>query len=179
VLARDGVGFSVLREGQAEPALRAFACLVEPEPGDLVLVAPAEGACFILAVLARRSDAPMRLALPEGASIGAPGRLGLAADTLDLQAGQTRLTTQGLDVVAGRTEASLGRVALLAEAIETLAQRIVGRFRRSIRVVEETDQLRARDIDQRAGGHLHLRGDAVTVQGTALVKLRADQIHLG
>ena len=64
----------------------------------------------------------------------------------------------------------------LSEAIETIAQRIVGRFRRSIRIVEESEQLRARDIEQRASGHMHLRGDAVTLQGGALVKLRADQI---
>jgi len=180
VVARDGAGFTILRHGQAEPAQRAFSCLVEPAAGDLVLVGHAEGEAFILAVLARHGDAPMRVALPDGATIAAPeGRLTLDAGTLDLRAGATELTTRSIDITAGRTDASLGRVALLAEAIETMAQRIIGRFRRSVRIVEDSDQTRARDIDQRASGHLHLRGDAVTLQGTALVKLRADQIHLG
>ncbi len=138
-----------------------------------------EGQAFILAVLARRDAAPMRVALPDGATIASAGRLGLDAGTLDLAAGATAVTTGSLDVTAGRSGASLGRVSLLAETIDTLAQRIVGRFRRSIRIVEESDQLRARSVDQRASGHLHMRGDAVTMQGTALVKLRADQIHLG
>lgn len=180
VVAHDGTGFTILRHGRAEAAQRAFSCLVEPVAGDLVLVGHAEGEAFILAVLARRGDAPMRVALPDGATIAvADGRLTLDAGRLDLRAGATGVTTGSLDVTAGRTDASLGRVALLAEAIETLAQRIVGRFRRSIRIVEESEQLRARDIEQRASGHMHLRGDAVTLQGGALVKLRADQIHLG
>lgn len=180
VVAQDGPGFTILRHGQAEAALRAFSCLVEPAPGDLVLVGRAEGEAFILAVLARSGDAPMRVALPDGATItAADGHLTLDAGRLDLRAGATEVTTRSLDVTAGRTDASLGRIALLAEAIETIAQRIVGRFRRSIRIVEDSDQVRARDIDQRATGHMHMRGDAVTLQGSALVKLRADQIHLG
>ncbi|NMJ43772.1 DUF3540 domain-containing protein [Roseomonas sp. JC162] len=180
VVAQAGAAFTIWRRGREEPALRAFSCLVDPAPDDLVLVGDAEGEAYILAVLARRGDAPMRLAMPGGATIAAPdGRLTLDAGTLDLRAGATEVTTRSLDVTAGRTAASLGRVALLAEAIETIAQRIVGRFRRSLRIVEDSEQVRARDIDQRASGHLHLRGDAVTLQGTALVKLRADQIHLG
>jgi hypothetical protein len=179
VLARANDGFTVLRDGAAAPALRAFACLVEPEPGDLVLVGDAEGACFILSVLARRGDAPMRVALPDGAAIGGAGALAIAAEALDLRAARMTVAAQEVEVAAARTAASLGRATLLAEAIETLAQRIVGRFRRSVRVVEESDQVRAKHIDQRASGHLHLRGDALTVQGSALVKLRADQIHLG
>jgi hypothetical protein len=179
VAAREGEGFTILRDGAPEAALRALSCLVEPAPGDLVLVGRAEGQAFILAVLARRSDAPMRLALPDGATIASQGRLALDAAAIDMTAATTTVTTRSLDVTAGRTGASLGRVSLLAEAIETLAQRIVGRFRRSLRIVEDSETLRARDIDQRASGHMHLRGDAVTLQGGALVKLRGEQIHLG
>ncbi len=179
VVARDGDAFIILREGAQETALRAFSCLVEPVPGDLVLLGAAEGEAYILAVLARRGDAPMRMAVPDGATIASAGRLALDAGSIELRAGETAVTTRSLDVTAGRTDASLGRISLLAEAIETIAQRIVGRFRRSVRIVEDSETLRARHIDQRASGHMHVRGDAVTLQGSAVVKLRADQIHLG
>ena len=180
VTARDGDRLTILRHGVAEAAQRAFSCLVEPEPGDLVLVGRAEGETYVLAVLARRGAAPMRVAMPDGASIAADGgRLRIAAGTLQMEAEATALATRGLDVDAGRADVRLGRVGVLAEAIETIAQRVVARFRRSYRFVEESEQVRARDIDQRASGHMHIRGDATTVQGTALVKLQADQIHLG
>jgi hypothetical protein len=180
IIAQDGEAFTILRAGASEPALRAFSCLVEPAPGDLVLVGQAEGQAFILAVLTRRGAVPMRLAVPDGTTIASPqGRIAIDAGSFDLRADATAVTTRSLDVTAGRTDASLGRISLLAEAIETIAQRIIGRFRRSVRIVEESDQLRARDVDQRASGHMHMRGDAVTLQGSALVKLRADQIHLG
>ncbi len=180
IVARDGGGFAILRQGREAFAQRAFSCLVEPEPGDRVLIGQVGEEVFILAVLSRPGAAPMRLALPDGARIAArDGRLSLEAGTLAMEAEATVLSTRMLDVAAARTDARLGRIGLLAEAIETVAQRIVGRFRRSYRVVEEAEQLRARDIDLRASGHMHMRGDATTVQGTALVKLQADQIHLG
>jgi hypothetical protein len=180
VVARDGECITILRDGAQEAAQRAFSCLVEPEPGDLVLVDRAGAGTYILAVLARCSVAPMRVAMPDGASIAADGgRLRIAAATLQMEAETTALATRGLDIDAGRADVRLGRVGILAEAIETIAQRLVARLRRSYRFVDETEQIRARDIDQRASGHMHIRGDATTVQGTALVKLQANQIHLG
>jgi hypothetical protein len=180
ILSCDGAAVLLLRDGREEHARRAYSCLVEPVPGDLVLVGRAGGQAYVLAVLERRGDAAMRLAMPDGATIGGgAGRLNLAAGTLVVDADTTQVATRSLDVVATRTEAHLGRVGLFAEAIETIAQRVIGRFRRSFRFVEEGEQLRARDIDQRASGHVNLKGETITVQGGALVKLRSDQIHLG
>jgi hypothetical protein len=180
VLAREGEGLTVLRDGQAVAARRAFSCLVEPEPGDTVLLGAAGGAVYVLAVLERAGTAPMRLALPDGATLATDGgRLNLAAETLVMAATTTQVATQALGVNARRTDARLGRVTAIAEAIETIATRIIGRFRRSYRFVEEAEQIRARDIDQRASGHLHLRADTAMVQAGVLVKLQGSQIHLG
>lgn len=180
VLACDGASVLLLREGREERASRAFSCLVEPAPGDLVLVGRAGGQAYVLAVLERRGDAAMRLAMPDGATIGdGAGRLNLAAGMLVVDADTTQVATRNLDVAATRAEAHLGRASLFAEAIETIAQRIIGRFRSVFRFVEETEQLRARDIDQRASGHMHMRGATASLQAKALVKLQGDQIHLG
>lgn len=180
VLARDGEALTVMRDGQALPARRAFSCLVQPEPGDVVLLGAAGGLRYVLAVLERAGPAPMRLALPDGATIAADGgRLGLAARTLVTEAETTQVATQALGVSAARTDARLGAVSAIAEAIETIATRIIGRFRRSYRFVEEGEHLRARDLDHRASGHLHLRADTAMVQAGVLVKLQGSQIHLG
>lgn len=180
VLARDGAGFILVQDGQELAARRAFSCLVEPEPGDLVLLGRTGAGGYILAVLERRGAAPMRLALPDGATLGTgEGRLNLAAGTLVMEAETTQVATRTLGLSADRTEAQLGRATLVAEALETLAQRIIGRFRRSYRFVEESEHLRARDIDQRASGHLSLKGDVATVQAGLVVKVDGAQVHLG
>ncbi|GGJ21640.1 DUF3540 domain-containing protein [Neoroseomonas lacus] len=180
VSARDGTALTLLAEGQRLAARRAFSCLVEPEPGDRVLVARSGGAAYVLAVLERPGAAPMRVALPDGCSIEAEGgRLDLAAGTLVLRARQGEVVVDALAVSGGTATLRVGTVTLIAEAIETLARRVIGRFGRSYRFVEESEQLRARDIDQRASGHLHLKGDTASIQAGAVVKVDANQIHLG
>ncbi|WP_198369229.1 DUF3540 domain-containing protein [Roseomonas rosulenta] len=180
ILGPEGEGFALLLGGQRACARRAFSCLVEPAPGDLVLVAVAGGERYILAVLERRGDAPLCLPLAEGASITAtPGRIDVATGTFALQADAAQVAATKLGVLAGRTDVRLGAVRLVAEAIESMAERVIGRFRRSYRFVEEGEHLRARDIDHRASGHLHLRGDTTAVQAKALVKVQSAQIHLG
>jgi hypothetical protein len=180
VLARDGEEFSVLKDGEVVAARRAFSCLVEPEPGDTVLLGTTGRARYVLAVLERAGAAPMRLAVPDGTTLAAEdGRLRLAAHTLVMEAVNTQVATAELGVCATRTNARLGSVSAIAEAIETIATRIIGRFRRSYRFVEEGEHVRARDLDHRASGHLNLRADTATVQAGALVKLQGSQIHLG
>lgn len=178
ILSRDGAAYTIAQDGA--PARRAYSCLVEPEPGDVVLVARAGTSPYILAVLERPGGAPMRLAVPDGATLAADGgHLTIAAETLVLKAEEGQVAMGRLGVAAARTDAQLGRVGIVAEAIETLAQRIIGRFRRSYRFVEESEHLRARDIDQRASGHLGLKGDTATLQGGIVVKVDGAQIHMG
>jgi len=180
VLAREGEALTVLQDGQALAARRAFSCLVQPEPGDVVLLGAAAGRHYVLAVLERAGATPMRVALPDGATVAADdGRLNLVAATLVMEAGATQVATGTLGVTATQTQARLGTVSAIADAIETIATRIIGRFRRSYRFIEEGEHVRARDLDHRASGHLHLRADTAMVQASVLVKLQGSQIHLG
>jgi hypothetical protein len=181
VVGREGACLLLRTEGRIVAARRAYSCLVQPEEGDVVLVAAGGTASYVVAVLERPANrAPMRLALPDGATVAADGgRLNLSAETLVMQADRGEVAVQALGVTAKRTDARLGRVGLVAEAIETIAQRVIGRFRRSYRFVEEAEQLRARDIDQRASGHLNLKGDTVTTQAGLVVKIDGAQIHMG
>ncbi len=180
VLSRQGEACVVLHEGQEETARRAYSCLVQPEPGDVVLLGRAGPELYVLAVLERRGGEAMRLAVPDGSTLASDGgRLNLAAGTIVMQAAATEVVTGTLGVTAQRTDARLGRVAAMAEAIETIATRIIGRFRRSYRFVEEGEHLRARDIDQRASGHIGLKGDTATLQAGLVVKVDGAQIHMG
>jgi len=180
ILAREGDAWLLGSAGEEMLARRAFSCLVEPTPGDVVLLGGDAARPFILAILERPGGAPMRLDLPDGATLGAEdGRLNIAAGTLVMEAATGQVAIGTLAVNAARVDGRVGRLGLVAEAIETIAERIIGRFRRSYRFVEESDHLRARDIDQRASGHLGLKGDTAAIQAGAVVKVNANQVHIG
>jgi hypothetical protein len=62
VIGKDGPGFMVEIEGASCKASRAVNCLVEPEPGDLVLTSgDSFGRRYILSVLERRETESVSL----------------------------------------------------------------------------------------------------------------------
>jgi len=52
----EGGAFTVAAESGTVTAKRAFSCLIEPLPGDAVLVSRAASGCYILAILERHGD---------------------------------------------------------------------------------------------------------------------------
>lgn len=179
VLVREDALITLSREGERVTARRAVSCLVEPEPGDLVLLGGAASRLYVLAVLERAGTAPVCLAVAGDMEIAAGGRLGLRSDALDVAARTGTVTVGALSLAGGKVSARFGAMTLVADALESLVTRLMTRAKRSYRFVEESEQLRAADIDYRAEGHLHLRGETSTVQARVLVKMDANQIHMG
>lgn len=180
---REG-GQVVVRTAEARfIARRAVSCLVEPEVGDLVLLAtPAAGGAYVLAVLERPGHADCR--------ISTEGNL-----TFELRSGRfTVAATQGVDlvssqavsVVADRFEARaregsflLDGVRLIAGAVDSTLERLSQTAKRVYRRVSEIEHVRAGQMDYAAEGNLRLHGENTLLTARELVKADAKQIHLG
>ena len=151
----------------------------------------------MLAVLERRSDAPARVRLLGGdARLEVPdGRLSLSSPVgVDIVSGeQLRLVSRELDVVAdegrltvanlvARTKTLLARsgaVDAAFDVLETAAERVTSRVKRSYRFVEDADVTRAGSIDTRAKESFVMRAKDALVNAKRLVRLDGEQIHLG
>lgn len=172
-------------------ARRAASCLLAPSVGDRVLVASEErGDAFVLAVLEQRDpsaatvsvegDLHLRstrgkvtLAAQEGIDLVAAAAVKIASSALDIS------TLEAIEVVSGAVKAEVGKVKVFAEALDSFCERLSQRVRRSYRTVEEVDQVRAGYIDYSAEGNAHIRAENTLVTGVELVKLNAEQIHVG
>ncbi len=178
-------------------ARRAASCLLAPMAGDAVLVTLLEsGAAYVLAVLERDADADSRIVLEGNASIEAPSgkvrvlsREGVDIVTeqeISLISGRTTLHTTEAAVSAERfgifsstVHAELGVVKVVAEALDSIADRIFQKAKRVYRVVTEQDNLRAESIDHAAKRTMSLRAEHAIVMAKELVKVDGEQIHLG
>lgn len=176
----EGRDACIRLDGALVPARVALSCLLQPEPGDTVLAMSAADTLWVLAVLDRHAPAALRLAAAGDLAIASGGTLTVqAADALVVQAPAAR-TAIGDVVHAGqRLTVHLSSLRVIADLVETLAERVLLRARRSTRFVTDTDQTRAGAIDHRADGPLHLHGDTAFVTGKALVRVDAAQIHMG
>ena len=73
----------------------------------------------------------------------------------------------------------VAKIRSVGEILETFADHVLTRAKRGSRYIEETDQLRAGDIDHRAEGTLQLNARTAFVTADKVVRMDADQIHMG
>jgi len=193
VAAREGETLRLACGGAARAAL---SCLVQPEPGDLVLVAEGGDVTYVLAVLERRGTQPLRLIgrgdvelAAEGgrlllrgeAGIGieTPGRLDASAEETVLQGRRARFSFAEATGSVRRMTAEFGAMKVVADALERVVGRLMTRARRSYRFVEEGEHLRAGTIDHAAQGTMHIRAEHAVIKAGSIVKVDGGQIQLG
>lgn len=150
--------YMILGECGLLKAVRAAGCLLEPEPGDLVLAAVSVNSAYITSVLERKAaDKNARLKLPGRTTISAENELILYAD--DLHAAGVRCASihaADLSVVTikGRAQfdkftltgrqlnAKLARLKSLVGSIDATADRMLQRLTRSYRRIRDFEDSR-------------------------------------
>lgn len=178
-------------------ARRAASCLLAPEEGDLVLLAQAtDGRAYVLAVLERDESAAARLTFEGDLDIRLPrGRFAVAAQEgveifsgkdvsvvsgeVSVRATEGNVVLQSLSYLGSIVQAEVERARVIAASVDTVFDRLSQRVKRAYRFVEESDHLRAKNIDYVAGKTLSVRGENTLVTAEELVKVDGDQIHLG
>jgi hypothetical protein len=160
-----------------------------------VLLAQADGAHWVLAVLERSSPAPLVLMAERDLTIASSGTMRLAAASdLAVDAGDTvRVGGREIEVhasvlrsvaeevlhVGKRITSHVTTYRLVAELIESFAEHVLQRARRSTRIVEQTDHLRSGDIDHGATGTVQIQAHQTFISADTVVRIDAAQIHMG
>jgi hypothetical protein len=106
---------------------------------------------------------------------------------------EINVVSGSVDVNALEGDVSVGRLAYLGRVIKTeveklrtvagtldmVVDRVTQRVKRSIRIVEQFDQVRAERIDYAAKQTLNMRGETTVVSARKLTKMDGEQIQLG
>ncbi|MDQ0570334.1 hypothetical protein QFZ42_002168 [Variovorax paradoxus] len=192
--------FCDLQLADGQPPLRcrrAASCLLVPAPGDTVMVAgPSDGALYVIAVVAQADkrqatlsvDGDLRLQSKRGAiAIRSAGTLDLHSDTaMATSAPEWKLTAERgqcnvseLDYRGAELRFSVLVTRFLGRACEVVLDRFHLLTRSSFRVVEEAEHVRAGHIDIQASQTLRLHAKNTLVTSKELVKVDAEQIHMG
>lgn len=188
----------VVRAGTGEVrARRATSCLLSPEPADVVLLARTWGGkSWVLAVLEREGDAPrtlgcdgdlaiklpagkLSLVAQEGVELVSAGDVAVVSEGVRVNAVHGSVVVQTLGFLGSVLSAEVERVKLLAGTLDSVLTRFSQRVKRSYRVVEERDQVRADQIDHSAGTSISMHAPTAVITAEELVKMDGEQIHLG
>jgi hypothetical protein len=186
---------TVRAQGVDHRARRAVSCLVAPRPGDDVLLLLLDGrAAYVLAVLERpepgaeltiegdctlRATGQMHIAARERMSVVSGEDLGIVAGRFSLRSVASTIASETLELVSRSVTGELDRAKIAARSYEGFFDRVTHRIKRSLRVIEEHDQVRAGRIDYGAKEEMTLHGDNAVVTARKLVKVDGGQIQLG
>ena len=178
-------------------ARRATSCLLDPVLGDHVLLAVfGDGRAFVLAVLERTEEGPatasldrdltlrvpngsLQLAAKDGVSVVSAGGVSIVGASLDVKAGEGRVSLEKIAVLGRQLLAEVASVKVVAGAVDSVMDRWVQKVKRAYRTVEELDQLRSKRVDYSAEKSMHLHAENTLVTATELVKFDGEHIHLG
>jgi hypothetical protein len=197
VIGAGPEGYAVRTDCGVLIARRAVSCLVDPEPGDTVLVSGQsadEG--YIIAVLERTVDGPLRMtfrgntnisveggsiaiAAIEGVHLSAGALLNVSSDELTIRARRATVLVECLTAIGKELSATMGRIRAIGNVFESVVERLFMSAKHSLRSVEGVDQVRSGVIDYRADQLMSLRGANVLATARELVKFDGEQIHLG
>lgn len=195
VLARSGPRVVVGTGSGRVEAERALSCLVAPEVGDTVLLAvPPVGAIYVLAVLARTLDGELSIASDRDIALRSRGEICIAA-ARKVETRSAYVTTTAHRVETSSTEASfsVGKLEIVAAVVHANAERVksvLGMFdavlervsqhvKRSYKFVEEVEIKRAREVDVHVERSYRLRTQNTLMDAEQIVKVQAEQVHLG
>lgn len=194
-ISEDGI--MVDDGGVARLVRQATSCLLEPEIGDVVLLAiPAnDPGGYLLAVLEREGKqatlaaaGDLVIAAPrgrvtvvasEGLELATPKQIGVRADELRVQARSARVFFDECAAIVRSMFASLTKLTHVGEVLELLVDRVTQRSKHSVRAIEGLDHTQAQNLELHAQNSVHVRATRTVVNGSEIVKVDGGQIHLG
>ncbi|MBF0352577.1 MAG: DUF3540 domain-containing protein [SAR324 cluster bacterium] len=179
-------------------ARKAFSCLVHPIVGDKVLISrDADEECYILAIMERSGKQNASLVFHGNVQISAPQgqidvlakeRLGLvttnqiemSTSQLNVTALNATLNTERSQITSQEIMTTAKVIRVLAEKLDTFADRFVLRAKNSFRWVDELDQLKAGEVIHhiRTIFSVHSSGHA-TLTAKGDVRIDGERIHMG
>lgn len=186
VVREVGGRLSVELGGALALAARAKSCLVAPSVGDRVLCAEHQGRVFVLSILEGQPgethlevEGALRVTASRTLELTAPLLELVASEKLRARAKALFAAAEELGLVGSIAQAQVKKLALVADQVETRAERVLQRAKRVFRFVSEMDQVRAGVVDIRADELAAIRGENTIVAGRVLSKLDGEQIKIG
>ena len=198
VVSKVSGSWQVTTEDGADTRANAAAsCLLQPRPGDRVLLFCTGQQSWILAILERsesradnviETDGPLTVRSRTGSvSLAAETRLAMTgrsriemeSPSVGVRAGLLNLVARRADWLAGRVEGKFDSLQLVGKLVQSVFDLVRQKSRASYREVESFDQVRSGQIDYRADHTMSLKARNIVGKADDLARVDGRQIHIG
>ncbi|MDA8601999.1 DUF3540 domain-containing protein [Gammaproteobacteria bacterium] len=191
-----GREFMIQLGGVVSRATLSVSCLVQPLPGDIVLVSSGLKSCHILAILERVSGADVSISFEGSAKLiaangdieiysdesveirGAKG-IQVSSDLLSINSTNAQMHCKEASVFGGSLNTVWNEVRNVVDTLSTVAERAIQSLGSSFRVISGIDQKKCQDsvaIVERVS--VQRSNDAV-ITARRDIKIDGERIHMG
>jgi len=197
VIGSEDRFFTVETDRAEVKAAKSVSCLVEPLPGDTVLVSQtASGKCYVLSILEREDQGPtslvfdgdvdlkaregrLRLAAQEGIDLVSAKDTSLISAQLSVNSVQGEVSIQHLSFFGNFLQGQIQKIKLIGQNCDSFFERVSQRVKRCYRRVEELEQLTAGQLNYRVKKLMSLRGKYSVLTAEEDVRIDGDKILMG
>ena len=191
-----GNDYMVLSERGVFRANKAYSCLVQPLPGDKVLISSNGNEHYVLAIIERPETNNMTLAFPGDVALEAKvGAINLiSSEQISLtSASKTQLTSSEIGVTTAKMNIQANECSVMGDkavsrwreinafssAMNLVTERLTQRIKNSFKTVEGLDQQTSLNFLQTIGKTLSIRSRDAVITARKDVKIDGERIHMG
>ncbi len=175
----------------------AFSCLVQPQAGDVVMVAEDDsGECYVLAVLERPGRQDLSISLPADAAVIAPAgsvrlsakegvtlaskeRLCMFSDKAVHKSREATVNFDELVATGSRLQASYQAVHLVSRLISTISRQVIKKAKSYVRKTEDCDQVNSGQMTRKVEGLYTMDSKHTAMVSKKETKIDGERIFMG
>ncbi len=184
--------------GVVRDAEVAFSCLVQPLPGDLVVLGgDRSGTYHVLGIIERpgvekgmtlafpagatlvAASGPLNLVSEESVSITSGDRLGLVSRRVVHKSDEAVVDYGDLTARGETLRATYKSVLLVSRVLSTMARHALSRVKNYVRKTEDSDQVQAGNISRKTGGLYSMDSARTIMVSKKETKIDGEHIFMG
>ena len=194
----DHKDYTICVDSTHYTARKAASCLLIPEVGDKVELLMDKHNCYVLTVLEKNEknersnkfvfegDAEfvcetgrMSMVSREGLHFFSSGSLNLTSSDMQIAAEKGSVNINQLTVLGSYLLAKMAKIKVIGSSLDSFFERFRQKTKCSYREVEETDYVKAKQLDYNADRLITLHGKYSFISAEEDVKINGERIHMG
>jgi len=182
--------------GETIKAKKTFSCIIDPQPGDIIICAESEnGMVYILGIIERPGTQKMNISFPSDVAFQAgQGNLNInSSDNVTIASKEVNcfskrvihksqeaiISYDNITANGSELQASFKTVRLISNLINTMAKQVIDKFKGYIRSTEDNDMVKSGQMTRNTDGLYSMDSKYTIMNSKKSTKIDGEKILMG
>ena len=183
-------------QGEKIKAKKAFSCIVDPKPDDIVILTETENrTAYVLGIIERPGSQKMSVSFPSDThiqinrgslNINSSAGVTIASENMNCfskrvihKSNEAVISYDNMTASGDELQASFKTVRLISNLINTMAKQVIDKFKGYIRSTDDNDMVKAGQMTRRADGLFSMDSENTIMDSRKSTKIDGKKIFMG